>query len=97
MDCPIAQSGEYVRTHRVLYGHPPPRSGGSTRCPCIPSPQSSASGGDGDCVEFAAHGKGVAIRHSKALNGPALLFTHSEIAALLAGAKAGEFDHLTRG
>ncbi|MFI2203705.1 DUF397 domain-containing protein [Streptomyces sp. NPDC020192] len=59
--------------------------------------KSSASGGDGDCVEFAAHDKGVAIRHSKAPNGPALLFTHSEIAAMLAGAKAGEFDRFARG
>ncbi|UUU33059.1 DUF397 domain-containing protein [Streptomyces sp. CA-210063] len=59
--------------------------------------KSSASGGDGDCVEFAAHENGIAIRHSKAPNGPALLFTHSEIAAMLAGAKAGEFDHFTQG
>ncbi|WP_200306578.1 DUF397 domain-containing protein [Streptomyces adelaidensis] len=59
--------------------------------------KSSVSGGDGNCVEFAPHDNGIAIRHSKAPNGPALLFTHSEIAAMLAGAKAGEFDHLTQG
>ncbi|WP_327732199.1 DUF397 domain-containing protein [Streptomyces sp. NBC_00487] len=58
--------------------------------------KSSSSGGDGNCVEFAAHENGVAVRHNKAPDGPALLFTHSEIAAMLAGAKAGEFDHLTR-
>ncbi|MGW0711918.1 DUF397 domain-containing protein [Streptomyces sp. NPDC002643] len=59
--------------------------------------KSSASSGDGNCVEFAPHDNGIAIRHSKAPDGPALLFTHSEIAAMLAGAKAGEFDHLTQG
>ncbi|WP_371917023.1 DUF397 domain-containing protein [Streptomyces sp. IMTB 2501] len=56
--------------------------------------KSSASGGDGDCVEFAAYGDAVAIRHSKAPNGPALLYTRSEIAAMIEGVKAGEFDHL---
>ncbi|EKX61432.1 DUF397 domain-containing protein [Streptomyces ipomoeae] len=58
--------------------------------------KSSVSGANGDCVEFAAHPNGVAIRHSKAPDGPALLFTHSEIAAMLAGAKAGEFDHFAQ-
>ncbi|MEU5024727.1 DUF397 domain-containing protein [Streptomyces milbemycinicus] len=56
--------------------------------------KSSASGGDGDCMEFAAHEDAVAIRHSKAPNGPALLFTKSELAAMLAGVKSGEFDRL---
>jgi hypothetical protein len=59
--------------------------------------KSSASGGDGDCVEFAAYENGIAIRHSKAPNGPALLYTRSEIAAMIEGAKAGEFDHLVEG
>ncbi|WP_327729063.1 DUF397 domain-containing protein [Streptomyces sp. NBC_00487] len=59
--------------------------------------KSSSSGGDGNCVEFATHNDGIALRHSKAPHGPALLFTRSEIAAMLTGAKAGEFDHLTRG
>ncbi|WP_405894654.1 DUF397 domain-containing protein [Streptomyces sp. NBC_00104] len=57
--------------------------------------KSSASGHDGDCVEFAAYADGIVMRHSKAPQGPALLFTRSEIAAMLTGAKAGEFDHLT--
>ncbi|NUK01731.1 DUF397 domain-containing protein [Streptomyces lunaelactis] len=56
--------------------------------------KASASGGNGDCVEFAPVGDGVAVRHSKAPQGPALLFTRSEIAAMLDGARAGEFDHL---
>lgn len=59
--------------------------------------KSSASGADGDCVEFAAYADAIAIRHSKAPNGPALLFTRSEMEAMLTGAKAGEFDHFTQG
>ncbi|KUN07546.1 regulator [Streptomyces yokosukanensis] len=59
--------------------------------------KSSSSGGDGDCVEFAAYEGGIAIRHSKAPNGPALLYTRSEIAAMIEGVKAGEFDHLANG
>ena len=59
--------------------------------------KSSTSGHDGDCVEFAAHADGVVLRHSKAPNGPALLFTRSEIAAMLTGAKSGEFDHFAQG
>ena len=59
--------------------------------------KSSVSGGDGNCVEFAAHGDAIALRHSKAPNGPALLFTRSELEAMLTGAKAGEFDHFTQG
>ncbi len=58
--------------------------------------KSSASSGDGNCVEFGAYGDGVAIRHSKAPNGPALLYTRSEIEAMIAGVKAGEFDHFTQ-
>jgi len=59
--------------------------------------KSSSSGGDGNCVEFAAYEDGIAIRHSKAPHGPALLYTRSEIAAMIKGVKAGEFDHLTEG
>ncbi|MEU6224717.1 DUF397 domain-containing protein [Streptomyces sp. NPDC047042] len=55
--------------------------------------KSSTSGHDGDCVEFAAYEDAIAIRHSKAPNGPALLFSRSEMEAMLTGAKAGEFDH----
>ncbi|MEV1049679.1 DUF397 domain-containing protein [Streptomyces sp. NPDC049887] len=57
--------------------------------------KASASGANGDCVEFAPYADGVAVRHSKAPTGPALLFTRSEIAAMLDGARGGEFDHLT--
>lgn len=56
--------------------------------------KASASGSNGDCVEFAPVGDRVAVRHSKAPTGPALMFTRSEIAAMLDGARGGEFDHL---
>ena len=48
----------------------------------------------GTCVEVASVGEGVAVRDSKDQNGPILRFTPQEWAAFLAGAKAGEFDHL---
>lgn len=57
--------------------------------------KASVSAGDGNCVEFAKMGDGVAMRHSKAPTGPALIFTPAEIAAMLDGARRGEFDHLT--
>ncbi|MFG2885498.1 DUF397 domain-containing protein [Streptomyces sp. NPDC048297] len=56
--------------------------------------KAEASGGNGNCVEFAAVDGMVAVRHSKAPTGPALLFSKSEIAAMLDGARQGEFDHL---
>ena len=59
--------------------------------------KSSASGGDGNCVEFAAYENGIAIRPSKAPHGLALLRTRSEIAAMIERIKAGEFDHLAKG
>jgi hypothetical protein len=49
---------------------------------------------NGECVEVASLGGGVAMRDSKDGDGPILRFTHDEWAAFLAGAKAGEFDHL---
>ncbi|MFD8967331.1 DUF397 domain-containing protein [Streptomyces sp. NPDC059568] len=58
--------------------------------------KSSASGGDGNCVEIAAYRSAIVVRDSKVPTGPALVFTRSEIAALLDGVKGGEFDHLTR-
>lgn len=58
--------------------------------------KSSASGGNGECVEFAQVADGVAVRNSKAPTGPALIFTRSEIAAWVDGARAGEFDAYTR-
>ncbi|MFI5617120.1 DUF397 domain-containing protein [Streptomyces sp. NPDC051567] len=58
--------------------------------------KSSASTGNGNCVEVAAlAGGGAAVRNSRFPDGPALVFTAAEIAAFLDGAKRAEFDHLT--
>lgn len=57
--------------------------------------KSRHSGGNGDCVEVARLESGeVAVRHSKSPDGPALVYTPSEIRAFLAGVKDGEFDYL---
>lgn len=58
--------------------------------------KASASNPSGDCVEVAALAGGdIAMRNSREPHGPALVYTPAEIAAFLAGAKAGEFDDLT--
>ncbi|MFD5512980.1 DUF397 domain-containing protein [Streptomyces sp. NPDC127051] len=58
--------------------------------------KSSASVGNGNCVEVAALAGGtVAMRNSRFPDGPALVFTADEIEAFLRGAKGAEFDHLT--
>jgi hypothetical protein len=47
-------------------------------------------------VEFAALDDGqIALRSSNRPQDGVILFTRSEIAAWLQGAKHGEFDHLT--
>jgi hypothetical protein len=57
--------------------------------------KSTASNPSGDCIELAALGGGaVAVRNSREPDGVALVYTPAEIAAFLAGAKAGEFDDL---
>lgn len=59
--------------------------------------KSTASNPSGDCVEIAAlAGGGAALRNSREPEGPALIYTPAEIAAFLAGVKAGEFDDLGR-
>ncbi|MEU9189561.1 DUF397 domain-containing protein [Streptomyces sp. NPDC048484] len=58
----------------------------------------SASTGDGNCFEFAALGDGrTAVRQSKAPQGPALIYSPGEVAALIAAAKSGQLDHFTQG
>jgi hypothetical protein len=53
---------------------------------------------NGECVELAALPTGeIAMRNSRFPAGPVLLYTQAEITAFLAGAKDGEFDHLTGG
>jgi len=50
---------------------------------------------NGACVEVAMlPDGGVAVRNSRFPSGPALVYTRAEIAAFLAGAKDGEFDHV---
>lgn len=57
--------------------------------------KSSRSQGASNCVEFAVlSGDRVAVRNSRYPDGPALIYTRAEVAALLDGAKDGEFDHL---
>ena len=57
--------------------------------------KSKASNPSGSCVEVAALADGdIAVRNSRHPSGPALIYTRTEIAAFLAGAKAGEFDDL---
>ncbi|MER5526443.1 DUF397 domain-containing protein [Streptomyces sp. NPDC002677] len=57
--------------------------------------KSRHSNAEGNCVEVAPLGDGgIAIRNSRDPDGPALVYTPAELAAFLAGAKEGEFDHL---
>ncbi len=57
--------------------------------------KSGRSNANGECVEVAELADGqIAVRNSRFPDGPALVYTRAEIAAFLAGAKAGEFDDL---
>jgi hypothetical protein len=56
--------------------------------------KSSSSVGTGACVELARDGDMIALRDSKNPGLPPFRYTAPEIAAFLAGAKRGEFDHL---
>ena len=53
---------------------------------------SSANGGN--CVEVAETNDGVLVRNSKHPSDGTVAFTRSELAAWIAGCKAGEFDDL---
>jgi hypothetical protein len=57
--------------------------------------KSAASNPNGDCVELALlPAGGIALRNSRGPHGSALIYTRAEIAAFVAGVKAGEFDDL---
>ncbi|MFF3467265.1 DUF397 domain-containing protein [Streptomyces sp. NPDC002619] len=57
--------------------------------------KSRHSNAEGNCVEVASLvGGAIAVRNSRDPDGPALVYTPAEVAAFLAGAKEGEFDHL---
>lgn len=59
--------------------------------------KSSFSNPNGNCVEVAElPDGGVAVRNSRHPEGPALIYTPAEISAFVAGAKAGEFDHVAQ-
>ncbi|MET8681771.1 DUF397 domain-containing protein [Streptomyces sp. NPDC004647] len=58
--------------------------------------KSSVSSAQGNCVEVAVLPQGdVAVRNSRHPEGPALVYSRSEMAAFVTGAKSGEFDHVT--
>lgn len=59
--------------------------------------KSRYSNSQGNCVEVARLADGsIGVRNSRHPDGPALIYTRAEVAALLAGAKDGEFDHLVQ-
>ncbi|MEV7465455.1 DUF397 domain-containing protein [Streptomyces kronopolitis] len=55
--------------------------------------KSPFSGGNDNCVEFGVIGDLIAVRDSKRPGQTPLVYTREEIGAMLAGAKAGAFDH----
>ncbi|WP_330179480.1 DUF397 domain-containing protein [Nocardia sp. NBC_01503] len=55
--------------------------------------KSSRSGGSKECVEVAFLADAVAVRDSKHLAGPALIFAAAEWDSFAAAAEAGVFDH----
>ncbi|MBI1758851.1 MAG: DUF397 domain-containing protein [Actinobacteria bacterium] len=57
--------------------------------------KSRRSNSQGNCVEVAElAGGNVAVRNSRFPQGPALIYTRSEIEALVLGVKDGDFDYL---
>jgi hypothetical protein len=58
--------------------------------------KSSYSDAGPNCVELADAGDDVFLRDSKNPDQGHFTFTSAEIAAFVAGVKAGEFDHLAR-
>jgi hypothetical protein len=58
--------------------------------------KSSFSGnGNNNCVEMAPLPTGeIAVRNSRDPNGPTLIYTQTEVEALIRGARKGDFDNL---
>ena len=56
--------------------------------------KSSFTGSSGTCVEIADVADGVIVRNSTRPDDVTLAFTRAELAAFVAGCKAGEFDDL---
>jgi hypothetical protein len=57
--------------------------------------KSSYSAASTDCVELAAAGNEVLLRDSKHPEAGHLTFTHTELAAFVDAARAGELDDLS--
>jgi hypothetical protein len=57
---------------------------------------SSKSFSNSNCVQVSEAGGMIAVRDSKDPDGPVLSFTPDQWRAFVQGARAGEFDHLTR-
>lgn len=59
--------------------------------------KSTYSNPSGNCVEVAEAADGsVAVRNSRDPQGSVIFYTRPEIDAFIRGAKAGEFDYLTK-
>lgn len=57
--------------------------------------KSRRSNPSGNCVEVAKMSTGeVAVRNSRHIEGPVIVYTRAEIDAFLGGVKDGEFDYL---
>ena len=66
----------------------------ATELPEVAWKKSGRSNPSGNCVEMTAltNSSDIAVRNSRDPEGPALLYTRSEIAAFVRGAKDGDFD-----
>ena len=64
--------------------------------PSVTWHKSKRSNPSGNCVEIAKlpDGAGFAVRNSRDPDGPALIYTLSEIEAFIRGAADGDFDPL---
>jgi hypothetical protein len=72
-----------------------PNGTAATDLPAVTWQKSRRSNPSGNCVELAGlPGGDIAVRNSRDPGGPALIYTHDEIVAFIAGARDGDFDNL---